>query len=114
MGQCPGCTEWNTLTEETRGRIEAEALTQAIGRARRRAVAMATVDGGQDVEIVEIADPGLLGGQVVGAEPGVMRQFARSAEAGSVHLLPEDVEVTEVVHVRFHVVERAARPRRSQ
>ena len=27
MGQCPGCNEWNTLTEETRGKPVANGRT---------------------------------------------------------------------------------------
>ena len=31
MGQCPGCGEWNTLQEETRGKASAKAAPSPRG-----------------------------------------------------------------------------------
>lgn len=110
-----GGVEWS-VTDETRDRLEAVVLERAIARARARALAMAASDGAGDVEITDIADPGLLAG---GPEPTTVGgpQFrALAAEAagagGELNLLPQDVEIFETVHVRFRVVENHVQPRR--
>lgn len=109
-----GGVAWS-VTPETRDRLEAEVLAEAIDRARRRALAMAHADGGGEVEILDISDPGLLGGG--GDAPVAREAMFRAkgmADVGGVDVVPEDVEVAEVVHVRFRVVEKQAPLRRGR
>lgn len=108
-----GGVGWS-VTPETRLRLEAEVLAEAIESARRRARAMAAADGGGEVEIVEIADPGLLAGDVPLQLARGARDLSLKAEVTGVDVVPADVEVAEVVHVRFAVVEPTAKPRRSR
>lgn len=116
-----GGVTWS-ITDETRDRIEAEVLTAAIARARRRALVMARAEGASEVEVVDIADPGLLGdgeprfevAAAYGARSLKSDEGDEGDEGGGVDVVPEDVEVSETVHVRFQVVEKQARPRRGQ
>lgn len=112
-----GWVAWS-VTDEERARVQADVLGRAIGQARARALAIAEADGGGDVEILEVADPGLLGGGDVtpAYAQEKFRAMAMSSDTGAsaLNIVPEDVDVTEVVHVRFRVVEKHPRPRRSQ
>ncbi len=104
--------EW-ALTEQTRTAQEAAVLRQAVDRARERAQTMATAAGAGEVRLVEIADPGLLGGQRSSeGGPGSYAASVRGAApmsaggppgtaAGPIELSPEDVELQAVVHARF-------------
>ncbi len=94
-----------TLTEQTRLRVEAEALTDAVADARQRALAIAEASGFGEITVEQVADPGLLGGDsgpapmaYDGAMPAMMRGKASS---GGADLSPEDVRGTTRVHARF-------------
>ncbi len=115
QGVSVGGVTWS-VTDSTRDRLEEEVLREAITRARRRALAMAKADGGAEVEIVEVADPGLLGGASDASGGRSFGSYAMkaSAEVDTVDIVPEQVEVAETVHVRFRVIEKVAPPRRSQ
>lgn len=95
--------EW-TLTDDTRASVEATALTRAVGQARARALAIAQAAGWQDVELQEVADPGLLS-EPGGGEPvpvAMAMGFARrDAAGGGGGLVPEDVHGEARVHARF-------------
>lgn len=113
-----GWVQWS-LTEATRERVEAGLLTEAIAKARTRAQAMAAAEGEPDIEVVEVADPGLLGDMGAGTSgPGFYGASARAlkADAGGgeqVDPVPEDIELSASVHVRFRAVDKPA-PRRRQ
>lgn len=94
-----------TLTDETRLRVEAEALTDAVADARQRALAIAEASGFGEVIVEQVADPGLLGESGAApqayegaAMPAMMRGKASS---GGADLSPEDVRGTTRVHARF-------------
>ncbi len=96
--------EW-ALTEATRTATEAAALTRAVEEARTRALAIAQAAGWAEVELEEVADPGLLDASPPpGAVPaaGMMRAMAYKEDAaGGGGLAPEDVRGEAVVHARF-------------
>ena len=112
-----GGVAWS-VTDATRERLEAEVMAEAVRQARVRATAMADADGGGDLEIVEMADPGLLGGPGAFAAGGhpEMRAMAMgmASDGGSVEIVPEKVEVSASVHVRFLRIPATASARRSQ
>lgn len=95
--------EWK-LTEPTRREVEADALARAVGEARARALAIARAAGWSDVEVVEVADPGLLE-----HEPGpyprgvpVAAMMAEGLPGGEgPGLVPEDIRGEARVHARF-------------
>ncbi len=94
-----------SLTAATRTRIEREAAAAAIETAAERARAYAAAAGRSDVEIVEVADPGLLTGTGHGAgeQTGVARASLMSADPSGARLdlHPADIEVTASVDARF-------------
>ncbi len=97
--------DW-TLTEGTRQEQERRVLARAVEQARDRARVIATAAGAGEVRIVEVADPGLLGGDRSGtlapsAVAGRAAASAASTAGGAVELSPEDVELSAVVHARF-------------
>lgn len=105
--------EW-ALTDATRTATEAAALTRAVEEARVRALAIAQAAGWSSVELVEVADPGLLavppGGGPVPMASGFGRAMALKQDAsGGGGLAPEDVRGEAVVHARF-VAGRAQGP----
>jgi uncharacterized protein YggE len=95
-----------TLTEATRQDEERRVLARAVEQARERARVIAAAAGAGDVRVVEVADPGLLGGDRHGTSaPSAVagRPAAEAARAAlaPVDLAPEDVELSAVVHARF-------------
>ena len=97
--------EW-ALTDATRTTTEAAALTRAVEEARGRALAIAQAAGWRDIEIQEVADPGLLaaeppGGGTVPVASGAMRMSFKEDAGGGGGLAPEDVRGEAVVHARF-------------
>lgn len=96
-----GQVAW-TLTDATRTRTEAEALTAAVGRSRERALAVARAAGFEDVIATQFADPGLLAATPAPA-PGMMLRSAKAygaAEEGF-EVVPEDIEVSVAIQGRF-------------
>ena len=110
-----GWVHWY-LTDETAADAEEGVIGQAIGRARRRALAMARADGAKEIQIEEISDPGLMGDASAldaGAlAPRAMRAMALES-APEVDVTPSDIEVSATVQVRFTTVDQPP-PRRSQ
>ena len=106
LGGRPGVTlngvVW-TLTEVTKAKVEAKVLAGAVKRAHERASVMATAAGASSIVAVEIADPGLLRDVVSTGESGYHGVVTRATGAGSegIQLVPEDIEVSATVHVRF-------------
>lgn len=98
--------EW-ALTDATRTATEAAALTRAVEEARSRALAIAHAAGWADVELEEVADPGLLvtptpgPGPVPMAARSVNLSYAKDESMGGGGLAPEDVRGEAVVHARF-------------
>ncbi len=98
--------EW-ALTDATRTATEAAALTRAVEEARTRALAIAHAAGWADVELEEVADPGLLvappppGGPMPMAAGRSMNLAYAKDEAAGGGLAPEDVRGEAVVHARF-------------
>ena len=96
--------EW-ALTDATRTATEAAALTRAVEEARARALAIAQAAGWSDVELEEVADPGLLVAPPgVGPAPmaaGALRSMAFKDESAGGGVAPEDVRGEAVVHARF-------------
>ncbi len=110
-GVTVGNVNW-TLTDATRVAQESAVLREAVERARERAQIIATAAGAGEVRLVEVADPGLLGGQRVAQAGGAPQSVASRAAmgggapgagtpAGPIELSPEDVELHAVVHARF-------------
>jgi len=109
LGGRPGVTlngvAW-TLTEVTKAKVEAKVLADAVKRARERALVIAKAAGATSIVAVEIADPGLLRGDLVStAESGYHAAVTRDSTAGGgsedIQLVPEDIEVSATVHARF-------------
>lgn len=101
-----GWVRW-FVTRETTRRITDECIAGAVERARERAGAMARAAGAGELEIVEIADPGLLGTPEstmhFAAAPRMMA-MARSAGAADeepVRIEPEPVEIAVTLQLRF-------------
>ena len=97
--------EW-ALTRGTRNRLREQVLAAAVNDAVYRATVMAHAAGLTAVTIIEVADPGLLGGASAGPGPhagATMRGAIGSAAPGGgpVDLVPEDVEIAAEVHARF-------------
>lgn len=109
-----GRVEWS-VTEQRRAELEAGTLERAVREARRRALVIARAAGAEEVEVVEVADPGLLSG-TQGAAGTPLHQAAAfrssaGAEAGdSAVILPEDVTGSATVHARFRVVDGIPAP----
>ena len=100
-----GYVRW-FLTDETARRLQDECLAGAVQRARTRAEAMARAAGAGAVEIVEIADPGLLGAaESTMGLGGAPRMFALAKgvrdEAEPVMIVPEQIEVGAALQLRF-------------
>lgn len=95
-----------TLTEATLQEQERQVLMRAVEQARDRARVIAVAAGAGDVRILEVADPGLLGGDrnatsTPSAVAGRVAGSATSTPPGAVDLSPQDVELSAVVHARF-------------
>lgn len=95
--------EWS-LTEQTRAARTEEVLTAAVADATARAAVYARAAGRGEPQLVELADPGLLGG--VGGDAGGMagsgggvRALAASAE--TVDPEPAPLRIRARVHARF-------------
>lgn len=104
-----GWVNW-TLTDATADRLRDECIDGAVARARQRAEAMARAAGAGAIEIVEIADPGLLGDvgsmQDLAAAPmmaSMKRRGARMADEGAeaVQIVPQDIEIGAQLQLRF-------------
>lgn len=102
-----GRVEW-AVTEQQRAELESGTLERAVREARRRALVIARAAGADDVEVIEVADPGLLSG--VPAMPGTpLPQTAAFRAAGGVDasdtatILPENLTGSATVHARFRV-----------
>lgn len=102
-----GGVGWS-ITDATRDRLEAETIAAALAPAHTRALAIARAAGASDVEVIEVADPGLLGGVDPRPEATAYRALASTGDfgGGGVDVVPADVEVVETLHVRFRVVGR--------
>jgi uncharacterized protein len=97
--------EW-TVTEQRRAELESAILAGAVRDARRRAVIIARAAGAEGVEVVEVADPGLLSGtrgqQSAGPLPPAAFRSAAGIESGdAAAIVPEDVTGSATVHARF-------------
>ena len=92
-----------TLTDATRLRIEASALGEAVEDARQRAAAIAQACGLDSVQIVEVADPGLLsvGSGSVSGPVTALGAMARGKAPETTELTPEDVTGGATVHARL-------------
>lgn len=90
------------LTAKTRAELEAAVLTGAVQDARRRADVVAAAAGAGEVRVLEVSDPGLLGGaaEPVPNRPMMARAYAGAPDEG-LTVTPEDVEVAATVHARF-------------
>lgn len=96
--------EW---TDVTRAKVEAMALTRAVEEARNRALAIAQASGYVEVEIEEVADPGLLGEQAPGPQPyGAATAVAMKRDGGGspAGVIPDDLRGEARVHARFRAV----------
>src|SRR3954451_7667085 len=76
MGQCPGCGEWNTLQEQTRGKVAAKAAPSRASRPLRLADVKAQTFERLTTGIGEldrILGGGLVPGSLVliGGSPGI-------------------------------------------
>lgn len=112
VGSAPGVAvtdiDW-ALTEDRRLTLEREARRRAVEDARARAGDYAEAAGLAEVEVVAVADAGMLG-DPTGGGPGPVGgvAFARTASAPAgggaeaAPLQPEDITVTATVDARFH------------
>lgn len=94
--------EW-TLTRDRRRLLEDSTLVAAVSDARSRAAALAAATEAGELTIVEVADPGLLGG---GGRPEMLPKdvamgMASYSGGGALDLSPQDITVRTQVHVRF-------------
>lgn len=102
-----GWVSWQ-LTDATADRLRDECIQGAVDRARHRAEAMARAAGAKELEIVEIADPGLLGSGEVRMEyaaPAMaMGRQSKGGAADAVQAVPEEIEVGAQLQLRFATV----------
>ncbi len=96
--------EW-TLTDAHRAAEEDNVLSQAVVTAHARATTMARAAGEKGVRFLELADIGLLDGNVEsrGHEEayGALAMSASAQEGEGVTVAPENVELDVTVHARF-------------
>lgn len=95
--------EWS-LTAEHQRQLEDSTLVAAVADARLRAAALAGAAGAGELEIVEVADPGLLGDSGTPSHdmPKAMpMRMASYGGGGPLDLSPQDITVRTQVHVRF-------------
>lgn len=95
--------DW-ALTGATREHWETELLERAVGRATSRARVIARAAGLTTVELLEVADPGMLGGsRGAGPEAGfAMAARAKFAEPSEgIDLRPADVVLSASVDARL-------------
>ncbi len=102
-----GWVGWS-LTDATADRLRDECIAGAVGRARERAASMARAAGAGDLEIVEIADPGMLSSAeartMLGGGRDMIAMSARGMkmdEPDAVEIRPEEIEVGAQLQVRF-------------
>lgn len=100
-----GGVSWR-LTDETADRLRDECIAGAVARATKRAEAMARAAGKDAVEIVEIADPGLLGDAAVAmpvayAAAAFKPRGAAVPEDEGFEVIPEDIEIGALLNLRF-------------
>jgi uncharacterized protein YggE len=101
-----GWVGWS-LTDATADRLRDECIAGAVGRARDRAASMARAAGAGALEIVEIADPGMLAVGEARTMLGGRDMVAMSArgmkmaEPEAVEIRPEEIEVGAQLQVRF-------------
>lgn len=101
-----GAVHW-ALTDQTRTAQEGKVLREAVANARDRATTIADAAGGSQVYVLEVADPGLLGGQRAGTSSAPYAASTRAGApgapsgAGPIEVTPQDIDVHAVVHVRF-------------
>lgn len=105
-----GWVRW-TLTDATAERLQDECIAGAVERARRRAEAMARAAGAGPIEIVEIADPGLLSApEAMVSLDARAPMFALAKGAGkaeepeAVQIVPEEIEIGAQLQLRFKTV----------
>src|SRR3954452_13973420 len=90
MGQCPGCGEWNTLQEETRGKVAARgaapahAATRPLRLADVQAQTYARLETGIG-ELDRLLGGGLVPGSLVllGGSPGIGKSTLTSMALGN-------------------------------
>lgn len=97
-----GHVSWD-LTEQTRSRHQDAVVAAAIADAQRRAAVMARAAGAGDPTMLELSDPGLLGGASTTAPDSGPMMFAqaRAAKTEAIELAPEAISLSAVVHARF-------------
>ncbi|MET0817865.1 MAG: AAA family ATPase, partial [Solirubrobacteraceae bacterium] len=92
MGQCPGCNEWNTLTEETRGKPVANGRATAPRAAAGRPTRLAEVAAEQHArlltgigELDRVLGGGLVPGSLVllGGSPGIGKSTLTNMALGN-------------------------------
>lgn len=105
-----GWVNWS-LTDATADRLRDECIEGAVARARQRAEAMARAAGAGEIEITEIADPGLLGTpearQSFDAMRPMMAMSARGKameEPEAVVVVPQEIEIGAQLQLRFATV----------
>ncbi|WP_374928986.1 SIMPL domain-containing protein [Kytococcus sedentarius] len=93
------------LAEQTRAAREAEAIAGAVDRARQRAGAFARAAGVGEPRLVELADPGLLGGATAseggGGHAEARMMAAQGSDSGGPAAEPAPQRISAVVHARF-------------
>ena len=92
MGQCPGCNEWNTLTEETRGKPVANGRAAAPRAAAGRPTRLAEVAAEKHArlltgigELDRVLGGGLVPGSLVllGGSPGIGKSTLTNMALGN-------------------------------
>ena len=101
--------EWR-LTEVTKNELTASVQRQAVAAAVAKAERYAQALGYQSVRVIELSDPGLLGGEAAAAAPGAPGgppAFARMAKSGAmpessgIEFRPSDISLSAAVNARF-------------
>lgn len=108
LGESPGVSiqyvEWS-LSEETRTRLEAQVVADAVRRARERAETIAAAEGVERLDCLTLSDPGL-------SSPPETTPFARdmaygamamakAAGPGEVDVAPEEITVACTIEGRY-------------
>lgn len=93
-----GWVSWELGDEASRSR-EAEVIAGALDAARRRARHIADAAGKAHLEIVQVADPGLMGSEQASYGGALLARSAKTA--APVEIRPENVRVSARLDVRF-------------
>lgn len=95
------------LTDDAERSANDDLIAEALADATRRATAVATASGHTDVlEVLQIADPGLLGTNAAPEPPSFggqrMAMYAADSGGDAIALKPAPIHVTVSLHVRYH------------